>query len=150
MVGVTKITVTSFKRSCTHCYTPCPQPCIRPPPTHASTRDSWTLPGKSGSGSCGVTAPFSWVLVHTRFCLWPPRICFPVLCKFWWLYGGLMATSSKRAYATPRSTAPGAPAPVPPQETLKHRSVSVTVGSLGPGVHKVFLSPLSISGRYGV
>ena len=61
-----------------------------------------------------------------------------------------MATSSKRAYATPRSTAPGAPAPVPPQETLKHRSVSVTVGSLGPGVHKVFLSPLSISGRYGV
>ena len=105
MVEVTKITVTSFKRSCTHCYTPCPQPCIRPPPTHASTRDSWTLPGKSGSGSCGVTAPFSWVLVHTRFCLWPPRICFPVLCKFWWLYGGLMATSSKRAYAIPRSTA---------------------------------------------
>ena len=70
----------------------------------------WTLTGKSGSGSCGVTAPFSWVLVHTRFCLWPPRICFPVLCKFWWLYGGLMATSSKRAYATPRSTAPRAPA----------------------------------------
>ena len=35
----------------------------------------------------------------------------PVLCKFWWLYGGLMATSSKRAYATHRSTAPRAPAP---------------------------------------
>ena len=33
----------------------------------------------------------------------------PVLCKFCWLYGGLMATSSKRAYAIPRSTAPGAP-----------------------------------------
>ena len=52
-----------------------PQPCSRPPPTHASAGDSWTLPGKSGSVSCGVTAPFSWVLVLTRFCLWPPRVC---------------------------------------------------------------------------
>ena len=42
-----------------------------------------------GSVSCGVTAPCSWVLAHTRFCLWPPRLCFPVLCKFWWLYGGI-------------------------------------------------------------
>ena len=50
-----------------HCYTRCPQPCSRPPPTQASSRDSWTLTGKSGSVSCGVTAPFSWVLVHTRF-----------------------------------------------------------------------------------
>ena len=34
--------------------------------------------------SCGVTAPFSWVLVHTRFCLCPPRVSVsPVLWKFW-------------------------------------------------------------------
>ena len=40
---------------------------------------------------------------------------------------GLMATSSKRAYAIPRSAAPRAPAPaaghcwpIPPQETLNH------------------------------
>ena len=72
-----------------HCYTQCPQPCSRPPPTHASARDFWTLMGKSGSLSCGVTAPFSWVLVQTRFCLCPPRVCFPVLFKFWWLYGGV-------------------------------------------------------------
>ena len=32
----------------------------------------------------------------------------PVLCKFWWLYGGLLVTSSKRAYAIHRSTAPRA------------------------------------------
>ena len=25
----------------------------------------------------------------TRLCLCPPRVCFPVLCKFWWLYGGV-------------------------------------------------------------
>ena len=52
-------------------------------------RDSWTLPRKSGSVSCGVPAPFSWVLVHTRFCLCPPRAYFPVLGKFWQLCGGV-------------------------------------------------------------
>ena len=72
----------------THCCTQSPQPCSRPPPTHATTNDSWTLTGKSGSVSYGVTAPFSWVLVRTRFCLWPPRVYFPVLCKFWRLCGG--------------------------------------------------------------
>ena len=40
--------------------------------------------------------------------------------------------------------------PVPPQERLKHSFVPVSVGSLGPGVHKVCLSPLSVSGRNGV
>ena len=71
-----------------YCYTQCPQPCSRPLLTHASVGDSWTS-GKSGSVSCGVSAPFSWVLVHTRFCLCLPRICFPVLCKFWRLYDGV-------------------------------------------------------------
>ena len=33
---------------------------------------------------------------------------------------------------------------------LKHSSVSVSVGSLGPGMHKVCVSPLSISDGYGV
>ena len=65
--------------------------------------------------------------------------------------GGLMVTSSKRAYAIPKSAAPRAPAAVhcwsvPAQETPKHSSVSVSVGSLGPGTHQVCLSPLSISG----
>ena len=41
------------------------------------------------SVSYGVTAPFSWVLVHRRFCLCPTRVCFPVLCKFWQLSGGV-------------------------------------------------------------
>ena len=70
---------------------------------------------------------------------------------------GLLATSSRRAYAIPKSAAPRAPTPaavhfwpVLPQETLKHNSGSVSVGSLGPGAHKVCLSPLSISGGNGV
>ena len=72
-----------------HCHTQCPQPCRGPPPTRTSTGDCWTLPGKSGSVSCGVAAPFPWVLVRTRFCLCPPRVHFPVLCKFWQLCGGV-------------------------------------------------------------
>ena len=35
--------------------------------THAFAGDSWTLMGKSGSASCGVTGSFSWVLLCTRF-----------------------------------------------------------------------------------
>ena len=35
-----------------------------------------------------VTVPFSWVLVH-KVLLCPPRVYFPVLCKFWQLCGGL-------------------------------------------------------------
>ena len=69
---------------------------------------------------------------------------------------GLMATSSK-AYAILWVCCTQSPCPyrsplltVPPQETLKHSSVSVFVGSLGPGGHKVCMNPLSISGRYGV
>ena len=40
---------TSFKRSHASLLHSCPQPCIRPPPTHTSIRDSWTLTGKSRS-----------------------------------------------------------------------------------------------------
>ena len=82
MVAVMKIMATSFKMSlaCTALD------CYRPPSTHACVRHSWTLTGKSGTLSCGVAAPFSWVLMCTRFCLCPPRVCFPVLCKFWRLY----------------------------------------------------------------
>ena len=57
----------------------CPWPHCRPPLTHISAGDSWTLTGKSGSVSCGITVPFSWVLVHTKFCLCPPRV-FPQCC----------------------------------------------------------------------
>ena len=45
----------------------------------------WTLMGKSGSVSMGslLLSPGS------LFCLCPPRVYFPVLCKFWRLYGGV-------------------------------------------------------------
>ena len=62
------------KALCMYHCTECLQSCSRPLLAHASTHgDSWTLMCKSGSVSCGVTAPFYWVLVHTRFCLCPQR-----------------------------------------------------------------------------
>ena len=75
---------------CKHCHTQCPWPCSRPLLTYASARDSWPLTGKSGSVSCGITAPFSLIPVCTGFSLCPPRVCFHHLCKFWWLYGGVI------------------------------------------------------------
>ena len=46
------------------------------------------LPDTHRQVSCGVTVPFSWVLVH-KVLLCPPRVYFPVLCKFWQLYSGV-------------------------------------------------------------
>ena len=76
MVEVMKIMATSFKRSYAGIATESSglQQATTDSP---STRDSWTLTGKSGSVSCGVIAPFSWVLVCARFCLCPPRVYFP-------------------------------------------------------------------------
>ena len=93
-----------------------------------------------------------------------------VLCKFWWLccrgwgwVGWLMVTSSKSTSTISRSTPPRALAhgeapcwPVPLQETLKHNSGSVSVGSLGPGEHKIYLSPprspvgMGFNSKYGL
>ena len=145
------------KVPCRHCYTQCPQPCSRPPPTHASAGDSWTLAGKSGSVSCGATAPSPgfWCAQGSVSALQGSVSKSCVSSGGSML--GLMGTCSKRAYATPRSAAPRASAPaavhcwpVPRQETPRHSSGSVSVGSLGPGAHNVCLSPLSISGEYGV
>ena len=141
------------KIPCMYCYIQCPQPCSRPPPTHTSTGDSWTSTGKSITVSCRVTALFSWVLVHkVLFC--PPKIYFPVLCKFWQLCGGVNGDLLQEGLCHTQVCCIQSPVPVtehhqpiPPQETLKHNSVSVSVGSW---VLRVCLSPLSISGGNGV
>ena len=77
------------KIPCMYYYTQCPQSCSRPPLTYTSAGDFWTFTVKSKSVFYGVTAPFSWILLHTRFCLCPPRVCIPVLCKFWQLNSGV-------------------------------------------------------------
>ena len=88
VVEVMKMMVTSLKRSHACAVTlSAPNPAAghhhpTPPP------ETQTPTGKSGTVSCGVTAPFPWVLVH-KVLLCPPRIYLPVFCKFWLLYSGV-------------------------------------------------------------
>ena len=88
MVEVMKIMTTSFQRS--HAGTTT----LSAPNPAAGHRQFMPLPetpGHSwaslGQSLVGFTAPFSWVLVCTRFCLCPPRVCFPAL---WWVNGKLL------------------------------------------------------------
>ena len=130
------------KIPCKHRYTQCPWPCGRPPST---------MPPLETSGSRRVWVSLLWG--HCSFLLGPgahkilfvsSKSRFPQSCvSSGGSMVGLTATSSKRAYAILRSAAPRAPAPeaghcwpIPSQETLKHSSGSISVGSLGPGVHK--------------
>ena len=136
------------------CCSQCSQPCSRPPSTHTSAGNSWTLTGKSGSVSCGVTALLSWVLVH-KVLFVPFKSLFPQSCvSSGGSMVGLMVTSSKRAYAThymtevccsqspcPQSRPLLTHASTGDTQTLKGRSGSVSVGSLVPGVHKVLFEP---------
>ena len=77
-----KITAASFKRS-KH-VPPTLQQAIASPRLHWRLLDT---PGQVWVSLLWGHCSFSWVLVHTRFCLCPPRVCFPILCRFWWLYG---------------------------------------------------------------
>ena len=114
MVEVMKIMVTPFKRShhaLLHSVPPALQQATTDP---RLTGDSWTLTGKSGSVSCGVTAPFSWVLACMHKLLFvSSKSLFPQSC----VSSGvsvveLKVTSSKRAYAILRSPAPRVPVPM--------------------------------------
>ena len=92
VVEVMKIMAPLSKVPCQHCCNQWPGSCSVPPLTHTFARDSWLPTGRSGSVSCGITAPFSWVLVLTRFCFWPPKESVSsVLYKLWQLYGGVNA-----------------------------------------------------------
>ena len=100
------------KFPCTNCHIQFLRPCSRPLSSHSFTRNSWTLTGKSEPVSCVVAAPFLWVLVH-RILFLSSKSLFPQSCvSSGGSVVGLVAISSKRAYATPRPIAPRAPAPV--------------------------------------
>ena len=103
----------------------------RLPDTHRQVRDSLLV------GSL-LLSPGFWC---TRFCCTLQQSISQSCVHSGRSMVGLMATSSKRTYAIPTRRAPVSVAdhclPKPPQETLKHSSVSVSLGSLCPGAHKV-------------
>ena len=151
MVEVMKTMATSFKRSHAHITT------FSVPNTAAGHRQPTPpqeTPGHSRA-SLGQCLLGSWC---TQLLFVFSNSLFPQSCvSSGGSMVGLMVTFSKRAYAIPRSSEPRSPAfaevhcsSVFLQETLKYNSGSVSVGSLGPGAHKVCLNPLSISGGYGV
>ena len=81
----------------------------------------------------------------------PTKSLFPRLCKFWWLYGGVNGDLLQEGLCYTQVYCTHSPCPCgsPPMTRTSagdvHSSVSVSVGSLGPGVHKVCLSPWSVS-----
>ena len=72
MVEVINKRATSFKMPHVHTVA-LSAPDYRPMPQLETPRHPLS---KSDSSSFGVTSPFSLVLVCTRFCLCPPRVCF--------------------------------------------------------------------------
>ena len=150
MVQVMKIMVTSLERSqaCTAALS-APSPAAghhRPTPPLETPGHPQASPLQSPVGSL-LFSPGSWC---TRFCCALQESISQSCVSSGSSVVGLMVTSSKRTYAIPTSRAPVPVSdhcrPIPPQQMLKHRSVLVSVGSLGPGVHNVCLSLLSISG----
>ena len=112
MVEVMKIMVTSFKIShaCTATLS-APNPAAghcRPTPQPETLRHSQASLGQSLVGSL-LLSPGSWC-AHGSVCTLQASI--PQSCvSSGRSMVGLMATSSKRAYAIPRSAAPSLPAP---------------------------------------
>ena len=112
MVEVMKVMVTSFKRSYACATT---LSALNPAADHHQPTPLLETPGHSqaslGQSLIGLLllSPGSSCPQGSVYAL--QESVSPVLCKFWQLYVGLMATSSKRAYATPRSAAPRAPDP---------------------------------------
>ena len=121
------------KVSCRHCYIQCPQPGSRPLPTHTSAGDSWTFTGSLDQSLVGSLLLSPGPGVH-KVLFVPSKGLFPQSCvSSGGSLVGLMVTSSKRAYAIPRSTAPRAP-PLQPstadQYILRRHSNTVLTQSL--------------------
>ena len=131
MVEVMKKMATSFRRSHTHRATlRIPDPAAGhgwPTPPRETPGHSQASLDQSLVGSL-LLSPGFWS--HSVLFLCPPRVCFPSTLSSGSSMVGLMMTTSKKAYATPRSAVPRAPVPaaghcwpVPLPETSTQRQV---------------------------
>ena len=115
--------------------------CLLETPGH-----SWASLGQSLVGSL-LLSPGSWC-AHSSVCALQNSVS-PVLCKFWWLYGGVNGGLLQEGLCIPRSAAPRVPAPAtghcgptPPLETPGHSRASLGQSLVG----SLLLSPGSWSG----
>ena len=153
-----KIIATSFKRSLAHTAAlRAPNPAaghcrlMAPPETPGH---SWASLGQSLVASL-LLSPGSWC-TQSSVCALQESIS-PFLTKFWQICGGVNGALQQEGLCHTQVCCAQSPCPcsrplltLPSQETPKHSSGSASLGSLGPGAHKVCLSSLSFSGRYGV
>ena len=158
IMEIMKITATSFKRShaCAAALS-APKPAAghhRPTPLPQTSGHSRASLGQSLGGSL-LLPPESWC-THGFVCPLQESV-YPVLCKFWRLSGGVNSNLLQEVLCHTQVSCTQSPAPtavhcwpISPQETLKHSSGSVSVGSLGPGGHKVCLSPLCVWWVWGL
>ena len=139
-----KIIATSFKRPCAHTAAlSAPDSAAghrRSTPPPDTPGHSWASLAQSLVGSL-LLSPRSWC-TQGFVCALQESVS-PVLCKFWWLYGGVNGDLLQEGLCCTQVHCTQSPCPwssplltcIPPKETLKHSSGSVSVGSLGPGVH---------------
>ena len=135
--------VNSFKRShaCTAVFS-APDHAAghhRPTPALETLGHSWASLGQSLAGSL-LSSPGSWC-TQGFVCAFQNSVS-PVLCKFWWLYGGVNGDLLQeglchtQVYCTQSPCPCGSPPMTHTSAGDVHSSVSVSVGSLGPGAHK--------------
>ena len=151
MVQVMKITVTSFKRSCACTATlSAPKPAAGhrwPVPSQATPGHSRASLGQSPVGSL-LLSPGSWC-TQGFVCALQGSVS-PVLCKFWWLCGGVNGDLLQEGLCHTQICCTHSPCPcsrplltctsAEDTQTLKGRSGSTSTGS--PGAHNVLFEPL--------
>ena len=137
------------KVPCTHCCTHCPQTGAGhrwPMPLPETPGHSWASLGQSLVGSL-LLSPGSWCTQDFVCAL--QEFVSPVLCKFWWLYGGVNGALLHEGLCHTQVCCSQSPCPCSrpllictssgDTQSLKGRSGSVSVES--PGVHKVLIEP---------
>ena len=157
MVEILKTMVTSFKRSHVGTATLSARPCsrsLRPTLPLETPEHTWASLGHS-LGESLLLSPGSWCAQGSVCALQGSvsQFCVSSGCSL----VGLMVTSSKEGLCHTKvcctqSPCPGGRPLLTHTSTgdTQHSSVSVSAESLGPGAHKVCLSPPGVSGGYGV
>ena len=130
---------------------------LQPTPVPETPGHSWACLGMSVSFFVGslLLSPRSWY-AQGFVCALQESVS-SIRYKFWWFYSGVNGDLLQEGLCHTQVCCTQSPCPCgrplltcTTSGDTQHSFISVSVGSLGPGVHKVSLSPLSVSGGNGV